>query len=71
MLRISQDYYQGDAQYVVKVDGRQISGTLTAQVLHSQGQSDTITVKGDWGPGAPKVEMLFLSDAWGAFRSMT
>ena len=48
VLKVSQDAYQGDAQYVVRVDGKQIGGTLTAQALHSSGLSDMITVKGDW-----------------------
>ncbi|SFL49006.1 calcium-binding protein, partial [Methylobacterium pseudosasicola] len=30
VLRISQDAYQGDAQYTVSVDGKQIGGVLTA-----------------------------------------
>ena len=65
VLRISQDAYQGAAQYTVSVDGVQIGGTLTASALHGGGQPDTVTVKGDWAAGAHTVSVNFLNDAWG------
>lgn len=65
LIRVSQDAWQGDAQFTVSVDGRQVGGMLTAQALHGSGQSDTITVKGDWGAGQHRVEVAFLNDAWG------
>ena len=65
VLKISQDRYQGDAQYTVKVDGVQIGGTFTASALHDAGQSDTLTLKGNWAAGAHRVEVNFLNDAWG------
>ncbi len=64
VLKISQDAYQGDAQYTVSVDGKQIGGTLTAHASHAAGQSDTITVSGDWGPGDHAVSVNFLNDAY-------
>ena len=65
VLKISQDAYQGDAQYTVKLDGVQVGGTLTASASHTLGQSDTVTLKGNWGAAAHKVEVNFLNDAWG------
>ena len=65
VLRISQDAYQGSAQYTVSVDGKQIGGTLTAGASHAAGQDDTITVKGDWAAGSHKVTVTFLNDAYG------
>ncbi len=64
VLKISQDAYQGDAQYTVSVDGKQIGGTLTAHASHTAGQSDTVTVSGDWGPGDHQVSINFLNDAY-------
>ncbi len=64
-LSVSQDAYQGSAQYTVSVDGRQVGGTLTASALHSAGQHDTLTVLGDWAPGSHTVAVNFLNDAWG------
>jgi hypothetical protein len=65
VLKISQDAYQGSAQYTVSVDGKQVGGTFTASAWRSAGQSDTLTLKGDWGAGEHKVEVKFLNDAWG------
>ena len=65
VLKISQDAYQGSAQYRVVVDGKQVGGTFTASASHASGQSDTLTLKGDWTAGQHKVEVWFLNDAWG------
>ena len=65
VLKLTQDYWQGSAQYTVKVDGVQIGGTFTASALHGSGQFDTLTLKGDWAAGAHTVEVNFLNDAWG------
>jgi hypothetical protein len=65
VLRISQDAYQGSAQYTVKVDNVQIGGVQTATAWHSSGLSDTVTIKGTWATGDHKVAVTFLNDAWG------
>ncbi|MCJ2023070.1 carbohydrate-binding domain-containing protein, partial [Methylobacterium sp. J-067] len=65
VLKVSQDAYNGDAQYTVSVDGKQVGGTLTAHASHASGQSDTITVNGDWAAGDHKVSINFLNDAFG------
>jgi hypothetical protein len=65
VLKISQDAYQGSAQYTAKVDGVQIGGIFTASALHGSGQSDTLTLKGDWASGVHHVEVRFVNDAWG------
>jgi len=64
-IRLSQDAYHGNAQYVVRVDGVQVGGTFEASALHSSGQSDTLTIAGDWGRGAHTVTVVFLNDDWG------
>ena len=65
VLRIAQDYYLAGAQYIIKVDGVQVGGTLTASALKSSGQSDTINVQGNWGTGSHTVTVEFLNDAYG------
>jgi hypothetical protein len=63
-LKITQDAYQGDSQYAVYVDGKQIGGTFTARALHSSGQSDTLEIKGDWSAGNHNVSVKLLNDLW-------
>lgn len=65
MLKVSQDAYQGDAQYTVSVDGQQVGGTQTAGAAHGSGQADTLTVRGDWAAGSHDVTVNFLNDAYG------
>ena len=69
VLKISEDAYQGDAQYTVSVDGKQVGGTLTAHASHAAGQSDTVTVSGDWASGDHKVSINFLNDAYSGSAS--
>jgi Right handed beta helix region/Ca-dependent carbohydrate-binding module xylan-binding/Protein of unknown function (DUF642) len=63
-LKITQDAYQGDSQYAVSVDGKQIGGTLTASALHGSGEVDTLQVKGDWATGNHTVSVKLLNDRW-------
>lgn len=70
VLKLSEDAYKGDAQFVVKVDGAQIGGVQTAHALHSTGQSEMLTVLGAFGSSAHKVSVTFLNDAWGGNASL-
>jgi hypothetical protein len=65
VLQISQDFYLENAQYRVTVDGVQYGGTLEAASLHGSGQSDTLTISGDWQAGLHVVSVTLLNDAWG------
>ena len=64
-VKVSEDAYNGHAQFTLKVDDVQVGGTLTASASHALGQSDTFTLKGDWNDGSHKVSVTFLNDAWG------
>ena len=65
VLHVSEDAWQGDARFIVAVDGRQIGSALTATASHSAKQWQDFTASGDFGPGAHKVAVTFLEDAWG------
>ena len=65
VLYISQDAYQGDAQYSVRVDGKAIGETFTANALHKAGTFDILTLYGDWNTGSHDVKVMLLNDAWG------
>jgi hypothetical protein len=49
VLSISQDYFNGSAQYRVFINGNQVGGTLTASALKSLAEADTVTIRGDFG----------------------
>ncbi|KQT60679.1 MULTISPECIES: carbohydrate-binding domain-containing protein [unclassified Aureimonas] len=64
VLKISEDAYKGDAQFTISVDGKQVGGVMTAHASHAAGQSELITVNGNWASGDHKVSIDFLNDAY-------
>ncbi|MCJ2111908.1 hypothetical protein MKK64_11945, partial [Methylobacterium sp. E-025] len=52
VFRVSGDSYQGDPHFQVLVDGHQIGGTLTTSASHAAGQTQDITLTGQFGTGA-------------------
>ena len=64
-LKVSEDYFQGDAQFTVSVDGHQVGGTLVAGAQHASGQDQNFNILGNFGPGSHVVSLDFLNDAYG------
>ena len=62
---MSEDAYQGDAQFIASVDGTQIGGTLSATASHAAGASQVFNLNGSFGAGPHNVKVQFLNDAWG------
>ncbi len=65
VLNISEDAYNGNAQFVVNVDGHFIGGPQTVTALHNAVQSQTFTYAGTFGAGPHTVAVDFLNDAYG------
>ncbi len=64
-VHVSEDAWQGDAQYIVKVDGNQVGGVRTATALHGQGATQDVSIAGAWGAGPHTVGVSFINDAYG------
>jgi beta-glucanase (GH16 family) len=64
-IAVSQDAYQGDAQFTVLVDGKQVGGVQTTHALHNAGGAEHIKLTGAWGSAAHNVQISFINDAWG------
>ena len=64
-VKISEDAWQGDAQFTIKIDGATIGGARTATASHAAGATQDIALSGNWGSGAHTVEIAFLNDAYG------
>jgi beta-glucanase (GH16 family) len=62
ILNMSEDPYNGDAQFTVTVDGVQYGGTLTTTAINAGGQTQPFAIKGDFSPGAHVVTVDFLND---------
>lgn len=67
VIRVSEDAYNGNAQFIVSVDGVQVGGVQTATASHAAGQHQDITLSGDFGPSPKEVDVTFLNDAYGGF----
>jgi hypothetical protein len=63
-LKVSEDAWQGNAQFTVSVDGHQIGGPQTATASHAAGQSQTFDVKGTFAAGDHTATIKFLNDAY-------
>jgi len=64
-LAVSEDAWQGDAQFTVSVDGKQVGGTQTATASHGAGQVQAFAVMGNFAAGGHTATVNFLNDAWG------
>jgi len=64
-VRVSEDAYNGDAQFIVHVDGQQIGGTYTATASHAAGQWQDIAIGGTYSTGPHTIDVQFINDAWG------
>jgi hypothetical protein len=65
-IQVSEDAFQGDAQFNVRVDGAAQIATFTAHASHAAGQSETINITGDFGAQGPgTIDIQFLNDAYG------
>jgi beta-glucanase (GH16 family) len=62
---MAEDYYLGDAQFTVSVDGVQQGGTYTTTALKNLSESQSFNIDGAFSPGAHTVTVDFLNDAWG------
>jgi hypothetical protein len=64
VVNVSEDYYKGNAQFTVSIDGKQVGSTLTATVLHSSGGSQSFVLAGDFGAGQHTVAVDFVNDLY-------
>ena len=69
MLQLSEDAYQGDAQFTVSVDGKQLGGAQTVSASHAAGQTQAVSVGVSLTPGSHTVGVSFINDAYGGSPS--
>ncbi|MDQ2762734.1 MAG: hypothetical protein M3Y22_04380, partial [Pseudomonadota bacterium] len=62
---ISEDAWNGNAQFTLAVDGKQIGGTQTASAPHVSKQSQPFHLLGTFGSGPHMISIDFLNDAHG------
>lgn len=62
-LFLSEDSYNGNAKFVVKVNGSQI-GNGRVTTLHKTGNAELFSYQGNWG-ASPTIEVDFVNDLYG------
>ena len=65
VLSLSQDAWQGNAQFSVTVDGKSLGPAQEVTALRKDGVKQEFTFRGDFGTGPRKVAVAFLNDAYG------
>lgn len=61
---VSEDAYQGDAQFVTLVNGHQVGGVQTVTASHDAGQSQTITLLDFFDTDISQVAISFINDRY-------
>ncbi len=64
-LSISENAWQGDAQFSIAIDGKTIGNPLTATALHSDGASQDFSFSQALTAGTHDLAVSFLNDAYG------
>jgi hypothetical protein len=64
VLNLSEDAYQGDAQFIVSVDGKSLGAAQTVTAQHGSGASQAFTFTGQFGSGAHNLAVTFTNDLW-------
>ncbi len=65
VLQLSEDAYQGDAQFTVAVDGKQLGGAQSVTASHAAGAVQNFAFAQAMAAGTHDVAVSFLNDAWG------
>ncbi|WP_296309824.1 carbohydrate-binding domain-containing protein [Pseudomonas sp.] len=64
-LRVSEDAWQGHAQFAVSIDGQPIGDVFTTTAAKADGASDLLHIVGRWAEGLHSLTVDFLNDAYG------
>src|SRR4051794_31191831 len=63
VLSISEDAYQGDAEFTISVDGQQLGGVYAATAAHADGATAQVVV-GPLPQGQHQIGVTFINDKW-------
>ncbi len=63
-LHVSEDAWEGDAEYTISVNGVTIGGVHTAIASHAAGATQDMSLAGNWGTN-PTIGITFINDAYG------
>jgi hypothetical protein len=62
-LLLAEDFYAGDVQVTISVNGVQLGGVQTVTAQQANSAQELFTLKGNW-TGTPAISVNFMNDAW-------
>ena len=65
VIALSADEYLGDAEAAITVNGQQITSPVDVSAIHSNGQTQLVTITGNFGSSLDQLGISFTNDAWG------
>ena len=65
VVQLSEDAYQGHAQFTVAVDGKSLGLAQSVSASHAKGAVQNFAFAQAMAAGAQDVAVSFLNDAWG------
>jgi len=68
-LRLSEDAWNGDAQFTLSLDGKQVTTPQSVTTLHSSGNWEYFSFAGNFGTGSHTLSVSFVNDAYGGTPS--
>jgi cysteinyl-tRNA synthetase, unknown class len=66
VLNLSEDAWQGDAKFTIKVDGAKLGSAQAVTASHGLGQTQSFTFTDFFGPGPHTVAVTYTNDAHGS-----
>lgn len=64
-IALSADEYLGDAKAIVSINGVQVTGLIDVAAVHSQGQTQLVTLEGNFGSSITDLDVSFTNDLFG------
>ena len=65
VIALSADEYLGDAKAIISINGVQVTAPIDVAAVHSQGQTQLVTVEGDFGSSLNNLDVSFTNDLFG------
>jgi hypothetical protein len=68
-LRLSEDAWEGNAQFVLYIDGKAVTAPQAVKALHEANATQGFSFTGDLGAGKHTIGVAFVNDAYGTLSS--
>ena len=64
VIALSADEYLGDATAVITVNGRAVGAAIDVAAVHAAGQTQLVTITGDFGTAIDQLGISYTDDLW-------